>query len=159
FETRIRLRIFAEAYDLNGALLRAQGKALVMRVVARKDRSSTRLEPCENLCLRFGDFLDGIEELEMHRLDCCNDGSVRPNLLTQGRDFARMVHADFEDAVFARLRHARKGEWHAPHVVVGRIRCVRCAGDAKRYAQSLFCTGLADASRDGDALGVAALAR
>ena len=68
----------------------------------------------------------------------------------QRRNFARMVHADFDDAEARLARHPRQGQRHAPMIVVGSDGGMRRAGLRKHMPQSLFRRRLADRAGDGD---------
>ena len=92
----------------------------------------------------------------MHRLDRGDDRDVRPHQLDERRDLAGMVHADLEDAVARRRRHARQRQRHAPVVVERGRRIVDRALRRERARQHLLGAGLADAAGDGDDLAAVA---
>src|SRR3974390_485843 len=86
----------------------------------------------------------------MHRRDRRHYRDVGPHQLGQRGDLSGMVHADLEDGKFDIRRTARKRQWYAPMIVVGRSRGMRFAFSRQRKPQRFFCSGLADRSGDGD---------
>ena len=47
-----------------------------------------------------------------------------PNLPCERLDFAGMIHADFKNAEFCRLRHTGERQRHTEMIVIGRNGCV-----------------------------------
>ena len=78
---------------------------------------------------------------------------------TSARNFAEMVHADFEHAVRRVARHGGEAERHAPVIVVGRGRGMRAAQRAEGETQHLLRRRLAGAAGDGDDLRMGARTR
>src|SRR3546814_11520591 len=72
-------------------------RSFVERVVAVEHRRPSGLDTVEYLGLRVGDLLDGVEMRGVRRRDRGDDGDVRPDHAGKRRDFAGMVHAEFED--------------------------------------------------------------
>ncbi len=82
--------------------------------------------------------------------------AMRPDKRDEIADFAGMIHADFEHAIFGFLRQAGQRQRHAPVIVVGRGRDMGAAQPVQSMAQNFLGGGLAGAAGDGQDFGIAA---
>ncbi len=85
----------------------------------------------------------------MRRGDGGDQGDMRTGEADQRADFAEMVHADFDHAIFGVARHGGQRQRHAPLIVVGRRRGMGAAERTEGQPQHLLGRGLSGAAGDG----------
>ncbi len=159
-EPRVRARIGAEAFDMacRGGPRRGDEPAELI-VVAVENGDAARHQSGEDFRFRVCNRLDARKEFKMHGRDRGDDGDMRFRYADKRRDFAGMIHADFDDAEIRLARHAGERQRHAPMIVVGRNRGMNRARRAQHEAKRLFGRCLADRACDGDDPRFAARAR
>ena len=86
--------------------------------IGGEDRGAGGFEAIEDRSLFNGDAFDILEGFEVHGGDGCDHRDMRAGHASQRRDFAGVVHADFDHGIIGVGGHPRQGQWHAPVVVV-----------------------------------------
>ncbi len=106
-KTGLGARVFAERDDVvHSSFFGPPPQSCEMRIVAVNDSGAAGLNPQKDLRLGVRDLRHRGEKFKMHRLDGRDDRHMRTHHAHERRDFAGMVHADFEHPVARRLRHA-----------------------------------------------------
>src|SRR5690606_28611501 len=98
-ETEISLFMRPKGDDASGPRLnRARAEQIVMFVVSRQNSDAVLDEPQKDLGLGFSDFRGRTEMLEMSRRDRRHHRDMGRDEARQRRDFASVIHPDFEHA-------------------------------------------------------------
>ena len=146
------MRLFAKRHDFGAFPAGLRRQPLEMLVFGRKNSNSALLEPFEDFCLCVSDVRERVEEFHMNRSNPGDNGNIGTDEACQRHNLARVVHADFENAVGYGFRHSRQRKRYAPEIVVGFFGSVREAGPRKHEAQHFLCAGFANAAcHRGDA--------
>jgi hypothetical protein len=130
-----------------------------MRTIAIQYSDAGGFEPEKNFTLCIGDRLNRGKKAEMGGLDGSDYANVGPRQSSETGYFARMVHAQLENAISNIWRHPGEREWQTPMIVEaaggGESRAACSEGQAQRF----FGASLADTARNRDEPGAAAFAR
>jgi hypothetical protein len=142
----------AEADDPPRMAPRGLEQAAALGRVLRNDRDAVGFEAFKDLGLGIGDRLERTQMLDVRRRDRRDQRDMGTNEASQRGDLARMVHAHFENGIFAIARHAGEAQWDAGVIVVALDRAVDLtAREAIEGGEQGFLgRGLADRSGDPD---------
>ncbi len=123
--------IRAEAANIFNVLGLGQfNKQVDMRVIGGNDNCAARnripghiiCHIVKNLALGAGNISFGVKMFDMRRADMRDNRALRFHHADQRINLTGMVHTDFENAIGAILRHARKAQRHADMIVEGFFR-------------------------------------
>src|SRR3954470_22805479 len=92
----------------DAGVARALFEARELRIVSIEHGRAAGFDPAEYFRLGVGNAFDRIEEFKMYGLDRGDDRNMRAHHAGERLDFARVVHAHFEDCVLRRDRTTRK---------------------------------------------------
>ena len=109
-------------------------------------RHTARLQAVDDRRLFMGNALDAVKGLQMRRGHGGHHHHIRPRHMRQGRNLARMVHANFDHREIRLTRQPRQRQGHAPMVVIARLGGMDPALPAQDHSQHLFGRGFANRS-------------